>query len=98
MILNLILLKSTNGGKSWTSMKGNLPERTLLWRIVQDHVNKDLFFLATEFGIYFTIDGGEVWTKLSGNIPTISFRDLAIQKRENDLSRRFFWPRLFCIG
>jgi len=64
------LYMSNNGGKSWTSMKGNLPERTLLWRMVQDHVNKDLFFLATEFGIYFTIDGGEVWTKLSGNVPT----------------------------
>ena len=91
------LLKSTNGGKSWSSMNGNLPERTLLWRIVQDHVNKDLFFLATEFGIYFTIDGGEFWTKLSGNVPTIAFRDLAIQKRENDLVGASFGRGFFVL-
>ncbi|MEM9412282.1 MAG: hypothetical protein AAGA30_14295, partial [Planctomycetota bacterium] len=44
----------------------------------------DLFFLGSEFGIFFTIDAGKHWTKLQGS-PTISFRDLAIQKRENDL-------------
>ncbi len=83
--LNPYLLKSTDRGKNWESIKGNIPERTLVWRIVQDHVNPDLFFTATEFGIYFTIDGGSKWIKLTGGVPTISFRDLAIQKRENDL-------------
>lgn len=83
--LDPYLLKSTDKGNTWKSIKGNLPDRTLVWRIVQDHVKPGLLFAATEFGIYFTIDGGEQWTKLSGNVPTISFRDLAIQKRENDL-------------
>jgi hypothetical protein len=66
-------------------MKGDLPGRTLLWRIVQDHERKDLFFLATEFGICFTIDGGKKWIQMKGGLPVISFRDLAIQRRENDL-------------
>src|SRR6056297_947038 len=79
------LYKSTDKGKSWTSIRGNLPEKTLLWRIVQDHKNKDLLFLGTEFGIYFTVTGGEKWARLKGGVPTISFRDLAIQRRENDL-------------
>jgi hypothetical protein len=42
-------------------------------------------FAGTEFGIFFTIDGGERWVKLSGGVPNIPFRDLAIQRRENDL-------------
>jgi photosystem II stability/assembly factor-like uncharacterized protein len=79
------LFKSTNRGRSWTSLATDLPERHLVWRLVQDHVDRDLFFLATEFGIFFTIDGGGKWTKLKGGLPTISFRDLAIQRRENDL-------------
>jgi photosystem II stability/assembly factor-like uncharacterized protein len=79
------LLKSTDKGKSWRSIKGNIPNRTLVWRIVQDHVNSNLLFAATEFGIYFTIDGGKKWIKLAGGVPTIPFRDLAIQRRENDL-------------
>lgn len=83
--LNPYLLKSKDRGKSWQTIKGNIPERTLVWRIVQDHVNPELFFTATEFGIYFTIDGGSKWIKLTGDVPTISFRDLVIQQRENDL-------------
>ncbi|MFO7613203.1 MAG: hypothetical protein R6W71_01030 [Bacteroidales bacterium] len=79
------ILKSANMGETWVSMRGDLPGRTLLWRIVQDHVRKDLFFLATEIGIYFTLDAGKKWVQLKSGVPTISFRDLAIQRRENDL-------------
>lgn len=82
---NPYLFKSEDKGKSWKSIAGNIPERTLVWRIVQDHVKPELFFLGTEFGIYFTIDAGGKWMKLKGGLPTISFRDLAIQRRENDL-------------
>jgi hypothetical protein len=78
------ILKSTNRGRSWHSISGNLPERHLAWRLVQDHVNPELLFAATEFGVFFTV-GDKFWTKLSGGTPNISFRDLAIQKRENDL-------------
>ena len=78
------LFKSTDRVKTWKSMASNLPDRTLLWRIVQDHVDKNLLFLATEFGVYTSLDGGVNWQKLPGT-PNMSFRDLVIQKRENDL-------------
>ena len=79
------LLKSTDRGKSWTSIAGDLPERHIVWRVVQDHVNSKLFFAGTEFGVFFTVDGGGKWVKLQGGVPNIPFRDLVIQKRENDL-------------
>jgi len=79
------VLKSTNRGRSWKSISGNLPERHLVWRLVQDHVNPRLLFLGTEFGVFFSVSGGNNWTKLAGGAPNIPFRDLAIQKRENDL-------------
>jgi photosystem II stability/assembly factor-like uncharacterized protein len=79
------LLKSTDRGRSWTSIVGDLPERHVLWRVVQDHVEPSLLFLGTEFGVFFTVDGGGKWIKLAGGVPNIPFRDLAIQKRENDL-------------
>ena len=79
------LVTTTDRGRSWRSMVGDLPDRHLVWRLVQDHVDADLFFLATEFGIFFTVDGGDQWIELEGGVPTISFRDLAIQRRENDL-------------
>ncbi|WP_395377189.1 hypothetical protein [Marinicella sp. W31] len=79
------LLKTTNQGKTWKSITSNLPKNHLVWRIVQDHVNPDLLFVGTEFGVFFTVNGGGKWTKITGGVPTISFRDLAIQRRENDL-------------
>ncbi len=77
--------KSTDKGKSWKKMTNGLPDTTLVWRMVQDHVKKELMFLATEFGIYTSLNGGQNWHQLKGGLPTISFRDLAIQQRENDL-------------
>ena len=79
------VLKSGNRGRSWRSIASNLPDRHVLWRIVQDHVNPDLLFLGTEFGVFFTVNSGDRWTKLSGGVPNIAFRDLVIQQRESDL-------------
>ncbi len=79
------LVKSTDRGKTWTSMAGDLPDRHLVWRIEQDHENRNLFFLGTEFGLFCSLNAGENWIKLSAGAPTIPFRDLAIQRRENDL-------------
>jgi photosystem II stability/assembly factor-like uncharacterized protein len=77
--------KSTDRGRTWTSIAGNLPPRSGAWAIVQDHVKGDLLFAAMEFGVWFTVDGGTRWTQLAGGIPTTQARDLQIQRRENDL-------------
>lgn len=53
--------------------------------MAEDQVRKDLLFAGTEFGLFVTLDGGKSWKKLSGGLPTIAVRDLAVQKRENDL-------------
>ncbi|MEM9384277.1 MAG: glycosyl hydrolase [Pseudomonadota bacterium] len=79
------LFRSTDRGRTWESIAGNLPDRHLVWRMVQDEVQPDLMFVGTEFGLFFTVDGGGNWVKLSGGVPNIPFRDLAIQRREHDL-------------
>lgn len=79
------LLRSDDLGGSWTSIAGDLPEDEPVWTVVEDHVDPDLLFVGTEFGLYFTRDGGEHWIELSGGLPTIAVRDLEIQRRENDL-------------
>ena len=77
--------KSTDGGKTWKDIGEGIPDGFLCWRLVQDHVDKNLMFLGTEYGIYVSVNGGSKWVKFSSGLPTISIRDLAIQKRENDL-------------
>jgi photosystem II stability/assembly factor-like uncharacterized protein len=79
------VFKSTDKGKTWTSISSNLPEDDQAWSIVQDHENKDLLFLGTEFAVFFTIDGGKNWVKMKSGLPAIAMRDLEIQRRENDL-------------
>ena len=79
------LYKTSNGGKSWKPIINGLPEDNFVWRIVQDHIDPNLLFLASEYGLYFSNNQGEKWIKFSTGLPTISIRDLAIQKRENDL-------------
>ena len=79
------LVVSHDRGRTWESMVGDLPEKHLCWRIVQDHKRANLFFLATEFGIYCTLDAGKKWFQLKSGLPTISFRDLEIQKDMDDL-------------
>jgi photosystem II stability/assembly factor-like uncharacterized protein len=79
------LLKSTDKGKSWVSIAGNLPENGTVHSIVQDFVSPDLLFAGTEFGFFFTIDGGKNWIQLKSGIPAVCVKDITIQKREQDL-------------
>lgn len=91
------LYKSTNNGKTWTSISNNLPQKTIVWRLVQDHIDPNLLFIGTEFGVYFTNDGAKTWKKLNGGIPTIAIRDLTIQRRENDLVAASFGRGFFIL-
>ena len=91
------LIKSTDLGKSWQSLAGSLPDKHLVWRIVQDHVNRNLMFLGTEFGVFFTVDGGKKWIELNGGIPTISSRDVKIHREENDLAVGTFGRGIYIL-
>ncbi len=79
------LFKSTDKGRSWTEISNNLPERGSVYAIEEDHIDPNLIFVGTEFAAFFSNDGGQFWKKLSAGLPTIAVRDLAIQRRENDL-------------
>ena len=79
------LLRSGDRGKTWTSIVADLPERGSIYSLVEDHVNANLLFAGTEFGVYFTLDTGKKWLELGGGMPTVAARDMEIQKRENDL-------------
>lgn len=79
------ILRSKDYGNSWENIAGNLPERGSVYALAEDHKNENLLFAGTEFGLFFTVDGGINWVQLKAGIPTIAIRDIAIQKRENDL-------------
>ncbi len=79
------VLKSTDLGRSWTSIAGNLPERGTVYVIIDDPKDASLLYVGTEFGVFFTRDNGARWTRLRGGLPTIQVRDMAVHKREDQL-------------
>ena len=79
------IFKSNDKGNTWKSISGNLPERGSIYSIEEDHIDSNLIFCGTEFGVFFSPDSGVSWKELSAGLPTIAVRDIAIQRRENDL-------------
>jgi hypothetical protein len=79
------LVKSNDRGRTWTNVSGDLPARHDVWSVIQDHVNGNLLFAGTEFGLFTSVDAGAHWVQLKGGMPTIQVRDMTVQRRENDL-------------
>jgi len=81
---NTYLYKTDDFGKTWTSLKGNLPFGWI--HVVRgDLINKKLLYVGTEFGLYASLDGGQTWFSLQNNLPTVAVRDIAVHPKENDL-------------
>lgn len=92
------LVKTSDKGKTWTSITGNLPEKGSTYSMAEDHVNKNLLFCGTEFGFYFSNDGGKNWIELKNGLPeAVCIKDIAIQKRENDIVLATFGRGFYVI-
>ena len=79
------LVKSTDRGRTFANITGNLPDRHDVWCVIQDHVEGNLLFAGTEFGVFTSVDGGQNWLQLKGGMPVAQARDMTVQKREGDL-------------
>lgn len=79
------LYRSTDRGRTWTSITSDLPQRGTTYVVVEDHVDRNLLFAGTEYGLFFSQNGGGTWIRLKGGFPTIAVRDLWVQKRRDDL-------------
>jgi len=71
-------------GKTWKNLA--TPEIDGFVHVIeQDHLNKNLLFLGTEFGLYVSFKGGDNWIKWNHGLPTVPVRDLGVHPRDNDL-------------
>ncbi|MCG8467312.1 MAG: glycosyl hydrolase, partial [Gemmatimonadetes bacterium] len=78
------IFESNDRGRTWRSIAGDLPDGVIGWAIEQDHERPELLFLGAENGLYTSTNGGATWAKLGG-APTIPFRDIEIQRRDDDV-------------
>lgn len=91
------VIKTTDTGASWKLLTQGLAAPNAAWCIVEDHESADLLFLATEYGLFASLNAGNSWTQMKGKLPTIAFRDLEIQKRENDLVAASFGRGMYIL-
>ncbi|HZQ01604.1 MAG TPA: hypothetical protein VFB13_18820 [Reyranella sp.] len=73
------LFKSSNGGKSWTSINGNLPNDEISRVVRADPKARGLLFVGTETGIWFTLDDGRHWRRMGGGLPNVPIYDLKLK-------------------
>jgi photosystem II stability/assembly factor-like uncharacterized protein len=80
------IFKTTDGGKSWTSISGNLPAKAYVQIVREDPKNTNLLYAGTELGLFASYNGGKDWFSLNlKNLPNVSVHDIIVHPRENDL-------------
>ena len=79
-----LIFMSTDRGKSWNSINGDLPDGNIIWVVKQDHIDENLLFAGTEWGLYFSYNKGQNWIRIPGS-PTIPFRDVELHTRDHDV-------------
>ncbi|MHC4429982.1 MAG: hypothetical protein ACYS0D_15495, partial [Planctomycetota bacterium] len=81
-----ILLQTSDLGRSWASVSGDLPAGAPPKVVREDLDNPDVLFVGTERGCYVSIDRGAHWTRLNNKtLPTVAVDDLVIHPRQRDL-------------
>ncbi|MDQ3323059.1 MAG: hypothetical protein M3525_11625, partial [Acidobacteriota bacterium] len=80
------VFKTTDGGKNFTNITGNLPEKAYVHVLAEDPRNPNLLYAGTELGLYATYDGGGNWLELNmKNLPRVAVHDVLVHPRDNDL-------------
>jgi hypothetical protein len=81
------LFRTTNGGKVWKNISGNLPNAPinafLIDSLAEDHdplKKNQCIVVAMDVGVYLTTDGGKSWSKLGTAIPNLVVNTLTIYR------------------
>ncbi len=79
------VFKTTDFGRSWRNIPGNLPPLKYVHVVREDPRNPNLVYVGTEMGVYASFSGGDKWVSLRLNLPPVAVRDILIHPRDNDL-------------
>jgi photosystem II stability/assembly factor-like uncharacterized protein len=85
--------KTTDFGKTWTSIINGIPAGDYVHAVREDKKRKGLLYAGTEKGVYVSFDDGGNWQPLQLNLPVSPVNDLIVHN--NDLIAathgRAFW-------
>ncbi len=74
--------KSTDFGKVWVSIAGNIPFGPVNV-IREDPVDKNILYVGTDGGVFVSKNGGEAWNALGRDLPMVYVHDMIIHPRDN---------------
>lgn len=80
------IFKTTDGGKSFTNISGDLPANAYVHVVTEDRRNPNLLYAGTELGLYASYNNGANWLELNlKNLPRVAVHDVLVHPRDNDL-------------
>ncbi|MCH7904602.1 MAG: glycosyl hydrolase [Armatimonadetes bacterium] len=80
------ILMTTNMGRSWSDISGDLPKGWSVKVVREDLKNKNVLYCGTENGMYVTTNRGKNWVSLKcDNLPTTPVDDIKQHPRTLDL-------------
>ncbi|UII74454.1 glycosyl hydrolase [Flagellimonas sp. HMM57] len=87
------VFKTHDYGKTWKKITNGIADGHFARAIREDHVRQGLLFLATEHGVYFSMDDGQQWQSLQLKLPDTPIRDVVIKDNDVVLGShgRGFW-------
>ncbi len=74
--------KSTDFGKTWTSIAAGIPMGPVNV-IREDPVDPKVLYVGTDTGVYVTTDGAKTWSVLGSGLPAAYVHDLIVHPRDN---------------
>jgi hypothetical protein len=77
------LFKTTDGGDTWTSVSGDLPDMPINDVLVD--LTGGRLFIATDIGVWYSIDDGDTWDVLGTNLPGVIASQLELHEPTNQL-------------
>ncbi len=72
------ILRTRDGGRSWTAIVDGIPDGTIINSVREDPKKRGLLFAGSEQAVYVSFDDGDHWQSLRLNMPATSIRDLTI--------------------
>ncbi len=80
-----MILRTSDLGKTWQPVVGDLPANASLEVVREDLVNPKLLYAGTHFGLFGSFDQGAHWVRI-GDVPPVRVDDIQIHPRTADLA------------
>ena len=91
------VFKSIDGGSNFTNISGDLPDVIINKILFRQAASSTTLFVATNIGVYYTLNDGQKWTKLGTGLPNVDVKDIEINYTADKLVAATFGRGLWAI-